>query len=324
MPNPAQLPLLPIFQAAPATLSGLDLLAVAAASMSAGSAIPLSGQAGTAAALSLPEPYNPAVALPPKVVKKVLDLEFVEMSELRGDIWMEDTAPTDSMHQTRRPTANPPVTDIRVWLECYARMAALITSHFTQKASELWAYQSTILKAAHNYEGSSWVAYNRQFRRDMLARKDLNWSMSNARLYNEAFTCRAKSIPRCPHYLGDDHMGSNCPLNPSPLVIGWLQESSSNPPQTTPNSLFPRGQTRSGGGKGELCRNFNENRCRFTRCRYQHSCSLCLDLHPAVFCPQNTRVHGMESSIQGRNTARGRPGNFHPYVPHASRATPKP
>ena len=132
MPNPAQLPPLPIFQAAPATLSGLDLLAVAAASTSAGSAIPLSGQAdaAAAAALSLPGPYNPAAALPPKVVKKVLDLEFVEMSELRGDIWMEDTAPTDGMHQTRRPTANPPVTDIRVWLECYARMAALITSHF--------------------------------------------------------------------------------------------------------------------------------------------------------------------------------------------------
>ena len=236
MPDPAQLPPLPIFQAAPASLSGLDLLAVAAASTRAGSAIPLAGQASAtaAAALSLPGPYNPAAALPRKVVKKVLDLEFLEMSELRGDIWMEDIAPTDSMHQTRRPTTKPPVTDIRVWLECYARLAALIISRFPQKGPELWAYQSTILKAAHNYEGSNWVAYDRQFRRDMLARMDLNWSMPNARLYNEAFTGRANSIPRCPHCLGDNHMGSNCPLNPRPLVVGWLQVI----PQPAPD--YPR------------------------------------------------------------------------------------
>ena len=32
-------------------------------------------------------PYNPAATLPPNVVKRILALEFVEMSELRGDIW---------------------------------------------------------------------------------------------------------------------------------------------------------------------------------------------------------------------------------------------
>ena len=230
---------------------------------------------------------------------------------------MEDIASADNAHQTRRPTAKPPVTNIRVWLECYARMAALLISRFPQKGPELWAYQSTILRAAHNYEGSSWVAYDRQFRRDMLARKDLNWSMPNPRLYNEAFTGRAKSIPRCPHCLGDDHVGSNCPLNPSPVVVGWFQDSSPTTPLTTPSSPFTQGQPRSGGTRGELCRNFNENRCRFTRCRFQHTCSVCLGLHPAVLCPQNTIGHGMELPIRGRNAARGRPGNFHPYAPGA-------
>ena len=32
-------------------------------------------------------------------------------------------------------------------------------------------------------------------------------------------------------------------------------------------------------------------------------------------------AHRMESSIWSRNAARGRPGNFHPYDPHATRAT---
>ena len=65
--------------------------------------------------------------------------------------------------------------------------------------------------AAHNYKGSNWVAYDRQFRRDMLARKDLNWSATNTRLYNEAFTGRARTIPRCPHCLSEDHSGASCP-----------------------------------------------------------------------------------------------------------------
>ena len=33
-----------------------------------------------------------------------------------------------------------------------------------------------------------------------------------------------KSIPRCPHCLGDDHMGPNCPLNPNPVVLRWVQD----------------------------------------------------------------------------------------------------
>ena len=42
---------------------------------------------------------------------------------------------------------------IKMWLECYARMASVLVTRFPEKAPELWAYQSTILKAAHNYEG---------------------------------------------------------------------------------------------------------------------------------------------------------------------------
>ena len=45
----------------------------------------------------------------------------------------------------------------KVWLECYARMAALLITRFPLKGPKLWAYQTTILSAAHNYEGSNWV-----------------------------------------------------------------------------------------------------------------------------------------------------------------------
>ena len=40
--------------------------------------------------MSTPGPYNPAAALPQKMVKKILDLEFVEIAELTNDAWQDD------------------------------------------------------------------------------------------------------------------------------------------------------------------------------------------------------------------------------------------
>ena len=54
-----------------------------------------------------PAPAEPrslhAATLPPKVVKKLLSLEFVEMNELRADIWSDDPAPTEGGHTPPAP-----------------------------------------------------------------------------------------------------------------------------------------------------------------------------------------------------------------------------
>ena len=190
LPNPTQLPLLPTFVPATNTASGLDLLAAAAAGVgpSQGKQPALTGLPGLPTNPHAAGPYNLAAALPPRVVKRILALEFVEMSELRADIWPDEASQHEGTGQSRCQPAKPPVNDIKIWLECYAHMAAVLVTRFPEKAPELWAYQTTILKAAQTYEGSTWVAYDRQFRREMLANKDLNWSVPDARLYNEAFT----------------------------------------------------------------------------------------------------------------------------------------
>ena len=70
--------------------------------------------------LSAPGLFNPAASLPPKVVKKVLGLEFVEMSELKADVWIDEPSTAEANPIGR--ASKPPVTDIRVWLECYGRI----------------------------------------------------------------------------------------------------------------------------------------------------------------------------------------------------------
>ena len=203
---------LPIFTPS-SSHSGLDLLAAAASA--ANPPMPKFTTPHSSHALLTSGPYNPAASLPPKVVKKILDLEFVEISEI--------SIIDDVLAQTpgRPPApARPPITDISQWVERFSLMAAVLCTRFPDKAPELWAYQATIVRAERNYDGKRWVTYDRQFRREALARKDLNWSVTDPRLYNEAFTGRARSISRCTFCLQDNHTAAYCPHNPNRPVFG--------------------------------------------------------------------------------------------------------
>ena len=115
----------------------------------------------------------------------MLDLEFVEMAEL----FIEEDPPLGS---NRLPTpARPLIRNISQWIERYSLMVALLSTRFPNKAPELFAYQAIIVQAERNYEDTCWTSYDRSYRHQALARKDLNWSVPGARLYSEAFTGRA-------------------------------------------------------------------------------------------------------------------------------------
>ena len=100
---------------------------------------------------------HPAATIPPKLTKQTLDLEFIKMSELTTDA----PSASDPSGVNRRPPRPAPVTDLNIWLDCYSRLAALLSTRSPEKAPEFWAYQSTIVQAARNYEGATWVAYDR-------------------------------------------------------------------------------------------------------------------------------------------------------------------
>ena len=104
--------------------------------------------------LSARGPFNPTAALPSKTVKKILDLEFLEMAEVT-------LAPELEQIPGRPPAPGRlPITDISQWLERYSLMAATLASRFPEKAAELFAYQATIIRAERNYEAGRWVSYD--------------------------------------------------------------------------------------------------------------------------------------------------------------------
>ena len=105
--------------------------------------------------------------------------------------------------------------------------------------------------------------------------------LSDAQLYNEAFTGHAKAIRRCQYY---DHDQSACPTNPHRSFAPYLGVIASygyypsviQPPQTLAQ---------------EICERFNEGRCgKQQRCNFVHLCSALIQcprrlLHTALTLP---------------------------------------
>ena len=188
-------------------------------------------------------PFNPASAIAPKVLKKIIDLENVKMA----DVVREDAVPL----VPGRPT--PAITNISTWMERYSIMVVAIATRFLEKAPDLFAYQATIIRNDRNYEVGRWVAYDRLFRRGALARTDLNWSIPDQSLYNMAFTGRAKLLPRCTR---GGPCGSILSCKPEQAVVRMAQPATCGqaaplraltrpPPQAMPSS--------------EVCRRYNES-----------------------------------------------------------------
>ena len=110
-------------------------------------------------------------------------------------------------------------------------MAALLASRFPESAPELFAYQASIVRAEWNFDGRCWVAYNRCYRREALAQKNLDWSVPTGCI-TEAFTRHARAIPRCSYCLQEDHSAHTCPRNPNRPWFGWIPEGvTTNPPE---------------------------------------------------------------------------------------------
>ena len=219
--------------------------------------------------------------LPRRMRVRILQLEFIEMSELLPEAWSAAESQETSSSMFKLPSRRSPVSDLGVWMECYALMASVLVERYPSKASHFFAYLRRISRAARNFQGSAWVAYDRMYRRQALARGSLDWGVEDPGLYSEAFVGRAKVVPRCSHRLSEFHAVEVCPDLPR-LAMGY-------PLQATQTSVFAH------SSNTEICKRYNEERCNYKKCRFRHVCSGCKKgNHPSTRCPEgkstNSRV----------------------------------
>ena len=75
--------------------------------------------------------------------------EYVDIWELLPETWQLET--DGACCHSKRPRRSL-VTDIAIWTECYATMAAILTAAFPAKAPHFFIYLRTITKASRNFE----------------------------------------------------------------------------------------------------------------------------------------------------------------------------
>ena len=260
---------------------GLAQLALAATQKVAGTETTSAMLQPITTPIATPLTPHRSIAIPPKLLKRIWDLEFIEMSELLPESWEIEATQQTCCQATRRPSRRAPVTDILIWVECFSTFVAVISVKFPGSVPDMMAYQKSIVRASRNFEGTAWAVYDRCYRRRAAASKDLRWSVPDSALYNEAFTGRARAIPRCHHCLSENHMMSMCPDLPYELRNQWQRQ-----PQPRWPSSFTAQPTFAGARPQEPCRLYNQGRCRVRRCKYLHYCTSCgAQDHPQISCP---------------------------------------
>ena len=212
------------------------------------------------------------------------------MTEMLPETWrLEMSAASGCCPHAKHPRRGM-ITDILVWVDCYASMAAILSSAYPEKAPHLLAHFRTVVRAA-----GAWATYDAVCRRQAANRGSLDWGAIDNTLYSEAFTGRARVVPRCSYCLDDTHASHECSFAPVPASgnqpTAWgatsdLRRAASRPIQ--PARAAPRPAVTQ-----DICRLFNANMCRFQRCKYAHICSRCHLPHPAVDCD---RSHGSARS----------------------------
>ena len=226
---------------------------------------------------SAASPFYPQ-ELPSKLVRKILDLEFVEMAELVPDSWRSEEVDYQccSSHNPRIPKRGP-VMNILLWVECYSSLVAVLSSKYPNKTGHFMAYQKTIIKAHRSFVGEGWVVYDTCFRRKAANMKNLDWGEVDLTLYNETFVGRAKVLHRCTLCLSELHTTSECSLSSAPYPTTATRSGTSSGWRTGERKTVP------------ICLLYNDrygDNCTYApNCKFGHTCSAYQGRHPYSKCP---------------------------------------
>ena len=73
--------------------------------------------------------FDPVAGLPARLVKRILEFEFVEMADMLPDAWQEESQTGADTHPlSRRLVRRAPIAEITLWLEGFAWLASVLTS----------------------------------------------------------------------------------------------------------------------------------------------------------------------------------------------------
>ena len=211
------------------------------------------------------------------------------MAEMLPEFWSLPTATKAEGQANAQPSPSRrsrKVTDLASWVQCFATYVGVLAGSSPEAVPELMAYLIQIVRVNQDFGGLAWVNYDMAFRRQAAATGNKAWSKINPSLYSICFSGAARVSKRCELCLSTTHEARECALagggdhdvgsrlaaiESAVLTFASVGSRAGQPPTARP---FKR----------EICRNWNENRCTYTKCRYRHACRVCFGPRPAIEC----------------------------------------
>ena len=223
--------------------------------------------------------------IPAKLVRRILRAEYVDMAELLKDNMeverrrMLTDSGTAQAHFTNRQARR----DILSWLQCFSMYAAVVVSEHPGKIRELLAYQAMMIGEARRCGGRGWLLYDAAFRQQIRSYDTMDFAKINQSLYSTTFLAYGGGRPRfCPDCMMADHSHEECALHPNrALPVVQMRDAAGGRPKA---QEVWRKRERSG-----VCYAWNDGKCSFTRCRYDHVCARCGGEHKKAQCRDGDR-----------------------------------
>ena len=101
--------------------------------------------------------------VPAKLVAKIQKGDYMDMAELLRDNMEYERRQTTSESKSGRASRRE-VPDLLSWITCFGIYASVICDKSSEKAKQLLAYQTLIVRKACRCGGKGWQTYNSMFR----------------------------------------------------------------------------------------------------------------------------------------------------------------
>ena len=155
--------------------------------------------------------------VPPKLVKRIVKGEYVDMAELLNDNMEVERrralfeSELSSCSSQQRPGCRE-IPDILSWLYCFSLYAAVICCNYPEKAKQLWAYQAMMINEARQCGGWGWVLYDAAFCQQITSLESADFSRLNQSLYSTTILAYGNRRQCCPTCMLLDHTSEECAL----------------------------------------------------------------------------------------------------------------
>ena len=243
--------------------------------------------------------------IPAKLVKRIQNLEYVDLRELLPD----NIALSEKRHALTTPATQSvtpeqrEITKLVTWVSCFSTYVAIAAQKHPERTRDMMAYMRLMVREGYKHGGMGWLKYDCIFRKNNPG-PSASWDVLDPSLLTIVAHQGYSPRPPSHHCQELDHSPTECALAPlaQPTRLPWQGRPTGYPRkgkrpapyETAPSSgrytphdppaNFP---STSDGGPPRP-RIWNKGQCAFQgACTYAHICPTCNSgSHRARDCPR--------------------------------------